>query len=296
MDYQHTIKDIIKFSGIGLHTGKIVNIKILPAEANSGITFIRADLDSNNIIKADFRNVTKTTLSTLISNGFAEVGTIEHLMSALWASNVDNAIIEIDSDEPPILDGSSSSFCTLLLDVGVRRQNILRQYINLKTTKSIVTEKFSIIAEPAEHFMVEYFIKFDHKLIDEQKYIFNGSKMSYISDIAHARTFGFLKDVEMLKANGLAMGGSLENAIILDDERILNAKGLRYEDEFVRHKILDAIGDFYLAGHINAKFTCICSGHYAHNKILHEIFNDESCFISVTKSHIVEAEKSYISA
>jgi UDP-3-O-[3-hydroxymyristoyl] N-acetylglucosamine deacetylase len=273
---QHTVKSEIALTGIGLHSGSEVMMVLRPAEVDTGINFVRADvLDKNNCIPAKYNNVVDTRLCTVIGNqDGVTVGTIEHLMAALRGCGVDNVIVELDSPEVPVMDGSSAPFVELLDEVGLFVQNKPRRAI--KVLKEVIVEddgKFAALT-PSKESAFAGEINFDHPSIGNQTYqtkLLNGN---FRHDIAQARTFGFLKDVEAMRRHGLALGGSLDNAIVLDDKGVMNANGLRFKDEFIRHKLLDAIGDLYLAGGpILGAYSADKPGHAINNALLHELFS-----------------------
>ncbi len=280
---QITINKQIKLSGIGLHSGKIVNLNILPSNENTGIIFKRIDIEDNkkNIIKADYNNVSDTTLCTLLSNSYGvSVGTIEHLMSALSAFFIDNAIIEIDAPEVPILDGSSKLFVNAIKKVGLHYQNASKSVLKILKPVEINSDKWSIKILPNDSLVIDATIDFDNKLIGKQNFLFDFEKNNYEKDLSKARTFTFLKDVKFLQTKGLALGGNLDNAIVVDEDKILNAKGLRYKNEFIRHKILDLIGDIYLSGYyIEGKIIANKMGHQSNNLLIKEIFKSSENYM-----------------
>ena len=275
---QQTLQSEIVITGIGLHTGKDVKIIIQPANNDNGIKFIRTDIEKNNIIEALWSNVTSTNLSTTISNEKGiSVSTIEHLMSALSGMHIDNANILIDNFEVPIMDGSSFPFVKSFESTGILHQEEDRKVILVK--KEIQVFKNDSFAKiiPNKQFAIDFEIDFESNLIKKQACQLQLVNGNYKSDISTARTFGFEKDVDLLRANGLALGGSLDNAVVVGENKILNEDGLRFEDEFVRHKILDSIGDLYLAGKpIYGYFYGNKSGHFLNNQLLRKIFSDKS--------------------
>ena len=280
---QKTISNIVECMGIGLHGGDEVKIIFKPAPENSGIIFRRIDDQKNLVveIKANFENVFSTTLCTSLSSvcGKYQIATVEHLMAALWGCGIDNIIIEINADEIPIMDGSSIEFVSLFENAGIIQQYVAKKYLEI--LKSIRVEEGDAYAEltPGKGFSINMEIDFAHKLISKQALHFTGSSNDFKLDLSSARTFGFIKDVEQLKKMGLAKGGSLENAVVLDEENILNKDGLRYSDEFVRHKVLDSIGDLYLAGYnIVGEFLGKKSGHKLNNLLLRKLFKDKSAW------------------
>ena len=277
---QQTIASNFTFSGIGLHSGRNVNLTIESAEVNNGIKFIRTDLKDQNIIDAIWSNVSSTNLCTTISNDVGiSVSTIEHLMSALSGMHIDNANILIDNAEVPIMDGSSFPFVELLENNGIVVQKKDRKILVIKKEVKVVNNDSYAKITPNNEFSIDFEIEFASHLINKQACQLQLINGNYKSDISSARTFGFEKDVDSLRANGLALGGSLDNAVVVGEQRILNKEGLRFDDEFVRHKILDSIGDLYLAGNpIQGYFYGNKSGHYLNNQLLRKLFSDKSNF------------------
>jgi UDP-3-O-[3-hydroxymyristoyl] N-acetylglucosamine deacetylase len=269
---QKTITNEISFSGIGLHSGKEVNVHLYPAPENYGIFFKRIDIsDKNNIIKSDYRNVTKAQLGTTLSNeDEVSVSTIEHFMAAIWGSRIDNLLIEMDGEEMPILDGSSEPFVFLLESAGITHQNAATKILTI--TKEIFFEEDGkeIRVLPSDKFSFNLEIDFGHKIIGKENISFNPKYHSFRGDLCRARTFAFEKDIEQIKKLGLGKGGSLDNAIIIGEDKILNEDGLRYKNELARHKALDFIGDIHLFGqYILGHFEVKKPGHYINNKFLH---------------------------
>lgn len=275
---QQTIKDSFTLQGIGLHSGKNVELKLEPAEIDNGIKFIRVDSKKNNIIKAIWSNVSETVLSTTISNLHGlKISTIEHLMSALSGLHIDNLNIYINAAEVPIMDGSSKPFVDMIEKIGIKQQNKKRKFLNVKKIIEVSMNNSSVKIIPNNQFSIDFEIDFPSQLVSKQSCQLQLINGNYKTDIAAARTFGFEKDVEQLRSNGLALGGSLDNAVVVGKNEILNKDGLRYTDEFVRHKILDSIGDLYLAGSpIIGYFYGNKSGHYLNNQLLRKLFSDES--------------------
>lgn len=278
---QHTLTNRVSCVGVALHTGAKVAMALNPAPANTGIVFKRTDISgADNLVPALYKNVTGTMLGTTISNASGvSVGTIEHLMAALWGCGVDNALIELDGAEVPIMDGSSEPFVFLIECAGISEQNAPRRVIEiLKKVEVTDGDKHASIA-PSSHFGVSLEIHFGNNAIASQKHEFAAADVSFKTDLSRARTFGFEHEVSKLREMGLARGGSLDNAIVVSGDKVLNEGGLRYNDEFVRHKVLDCIGDVYLAGgvlqgHISASRT----GHALNNKLLHALFNTEGAW------------------
>ena len=276
MNHQRTIQKAVTLTGIGLHSGKEARITLKPAAVNKGILFSRTDLEDTLPLEANFRNVTNTQMATTLGKGKVMVSTVEHLMAALQGFGIDNLIVEVNGAEVPIMDGSSAPFCKAILEAGIETQNVGRTFLRIKKRVEVkLAEKWAVV-EPSSNFEVHASIDWDHPAIGFQEFHYVDSKTDFM-EIASARTFGFMRDVEALKKMGLALGGSLENAVVLDHALILNPDGLRYPDEFVRHKVLDALGDFKLAGiAIQGCFKLHRAGHDLHRSILAEIFKDPS--------------------
>ncbi|MFM8341974.1 MAG: UDP-3-O-acyl-N-acetylglucosamine deacetylase [Methylomonas sp.] len=268
---QRTLKNTIRATGVGLHTGDKVYLTLHPAEPNSGICFRRVDLETPVTIAARPENVGETKLSTTLVRDGVKVSTVEHLLSALAGLGIDNAIIDVSAAEVPIMDGSAGPFVFLLQSAGVVEQDAPKHYIRIK--KAIRVEEGDKWAafEPFDGFKVTFTIDFEHPAFSEhlKTAVMDFSSTTFVKEVSRARTFGFMKDIEFLRENNLALGGSLDNAIVVDDDRVLNEDGLRYADEFVKHKILDAIGDLYLLGHsLIGEFQGFKSGHALNNKLL----------------------------
>jgi UDP-3-O-[3-hydroxymyristoyl] N-acetylglucosamine deacetylase len=275
---QRTLKSLTRAVGVGLHSGQRVEITLRPARPDTGIVFRRVDLPQPVDIPVSATAVSDTRLASTLSNGAARVLTVEHLMSACAGLGVDNLYVDITAEEVPILDGSAASFVFLLQSAGIELQNAPRRFIRLNQPVEVregqgATQKWARLT-PYHGFKLSFEIDFDHPAVDStgQRVEFDMSIDSYSRDIARARTFGFTKDVEMMRANGLALGGGLDNAIVMDDYKVLNAGGLRYDDEFVKHKILDAMGDLYILGKpLLASYSAFRSGHALNNKLLREL-------------------------
>ena len=276
MHLQHTLNVSVSCKGIGLHSGGDVSINIHPAPEDHGIVFARIDQDGEKRIKADFKNVGSTSFATTLIGKDFYVSTIEHLMSAFAGMGVDNALVEIDGDELPIMDGSSAPFALLLQSAGLKSQKKARKYIQI--LKPIVVSEGDRMAGfyPSSSFQISYSIEFPHPMIKTQR--FDAGSISsdfFFSQIAAARTFGFLSDLTMLKKNGFANGGGLDNAVVVGNYTVINKGGLRFPDEFVRHKVLDALGDIYLAGHqIIGQLVCKKSGHGLNHKLISRLFEE----------------------
>ncbi|MBN1664731.1 MAG: UDP-3-O-acyl-N-acetylglucosamine deacetylase [Deltaproteobacteria bacterium] len=274
MSLQRTIRSEIECRNIGLHSGKKINMTIKPAPADEGIVFVCKNGNGGSRIKADITNVRDTTLATTIGNNGTTVSTIEHLMSAFRGVGIDNAVVELDAAEVPIMDGSALPFVKLLNEAGTKAQGKLRKWFIVKKPVSVSQGTATVSILPSPVFQITYTIDFEHPLIGEQSYHIVFSKDIYEKHICAARTFGFLKEVEFLQAKGLALGGSLKNAIILNEDRIINKEGLRCPDEFVKHKILDAIGDLSLIGMpIIGHLVAYKSGHTLHSSLLKELLS-----------------------
>jgi UDP-3-O-[3-hydroxymyristoyl] N-acetylglucosamine deacetylase len=257
---------------------------IRPAGVDEGIVFVRGDLSGNNRIKADVHNVRDTTLATTLGLNGVTVSTVEHLMSAFSGMGVDNAVVEVDAPEVPIMDGSARPFVDLLKDVGARVQGKGKKLLVIKDKIAVSEGEGTAMLLPSADFRITYKIEFNHPAIGVQSYHMNFSDVSYEEEICAARTFGFLRDVEYLQAKGLALGGSLKNAVVLDDRRIINKDGLRFPDEFVKHKILDAIGDLSLLGiPIIGHFVAYKSGHRLNNLLLKELLIRKECWMLVNR-------------
>lgn len=270
MDYkQRTLKDEIGCTGIGLHSGEKIRINIRPAPCDTGIRFVRIDLPGHPIIEARFDNVFDTTLATSIGFDGCRVSTIEHLMAAFYGLGIDNAVVELDGPEVPIMDGSSAPFVFLVKSAGIKEQRDPKRFIVIKKTFKIDDGNRSICVYPSKELKISYMIDFQHPLLRNQEFELHFSGGDFVREISKARTFGFLKDVETLKANGFARGGSLDNAVVIDDFRIINEDGLRFKDEFVRHKVLDFIGDLSLIqAPIIGHFVVKKSGHFLNQQML----------------------------
>ncbi len=280
---QRTLRDSISCTGIGLHSGEKVKMTIKPAPPDTGIVFIRKDLPGQNIIKAHYNSVINTTLCTIVGNNGNQVSTIEHLMAAFFGFGIDNALVEIDGPEVPIMDGSAAPFIFLLKSTGIKEQNKPKEFILIKKPITVKEGNRSITVKPSKELKVSFTIDFHHPLISNQQYDFSFSGKSFIDDISRARTFGFLKDIEMLREAGLAKGGSLDNAIVIDDFRVLNEDGLRYADEFVRHKVLDFLGDIAVMGTpIIGHFIVDKSGHSLNQAMLKELSSNKKHWKKVT--------------
>jgi UDP-3-O-[3-hydroxymyristoyl] N-acetylglucosamine deacetylase len=272
MYLQRTLREEVECKSTGLHSGRKVSMKVKPADVDEGIVFTRTDIPGNHRIKADVRNVCDTTLATTIGNNGSAISTIEHLMSAFSGMGIDNATVEVNAPELPIMDGSALPFVRMLKTVGTRMQGKCKKLLVIRDRIAVEDNEGSAMLLPASEFKITYTIDFDHPAIGRQTYRMTFSDANYEKEICAARTFGFLKDVEYLQARGLALGGSLKNAVVLDDKVIINKEGLRFPNEFVKHKILDAIGDLSLLGMpIIGHFVAHKSGHRLNNRLLQEV-------------------------
>ena len=274
---QQTIASSIFARGIGLHTGSQVELNLQPASVDNGIKFIRVDKKNDNVIEALWSNVSETLLSTTISNSYGlKISTIEHLMSALSGLHIDNLNIYINAHEVPIMDGSSRPFVEMIEKVGIKKQSKKRKMLNIKKSIEVSENNSSVKIVPNNQFSIDFEIDFPSQLVSKQSCQLQLINGNYKSDISSARTFGFENDVKELRQRGLALGGSLNNAVVVGSEKILNSEGLRFKDEFVRHKILDIIGDLYLAGHpVLGFFYGKKSGHFLNNQLLLKILSDK---------------------
>jgi len=283
---QRTIKRIIQATGVGLHTGRKVTLTLRPAAANTGVIFRRTDLNPPVDFPANPKSVQDTMLCTcLVNEDNVRISTVEHINAALAGLGIDNLIIEVDAPEIPIMDGSASPFVYLLLDAGIEELNSAKKFVRI--TKPIRIEDGDKWAElsPYNGFSLDFTIDFNHPAIDasSQRYKLNFSAESFVRQISRARTFGFMRDIEYLQSKGLCLGGSFDCAIVVDDYRVLNEDGLRFDDEFVRHKMLDAIGDLFMCGHnIIGAFTAYKSGHALNNKLLQAVLAEQEAWEFVT--------------
>jgi UDP-3-O-[3-hydroxymyristoyl] N-acetylglucosamine deacetylase len=286
---QRTLQSLTKAVGVGLHSGQRVELTLRPAQPDTGIVFRRVDLPQPVDIPITATAVTDTRLASTISNGGAKVFTVEHLMSACAGLGIDNLYIDITAEEVPILDGSASSFVFLLQSAGIVEQNAPKRFIRVLKTVEVREGEGANVKwarlDPHHGYKLSFEIDFRHPAVDStgQSVVFDMDVNDYTRDIARARTFGFTRDVEMLRANGLALGGGLDNAIVMDDYKVLNSDGLRYDDEFVKHKILDAMGDLFLIGKpLLASYVAFRSGHAMNNLLLRELLSQPDAYEVVT--------------
>ncbi|MDR3478528.1 MAG: UDP-3-O-acyl-N-acetylglucosamine deacetylase [Gammaproteobacteria bacterium] len=293
---QRTLKNVIKATGITLHGGERAELTLRPAPPNTGIIFQRTDLDPVVEIKARAQNVGDTTLSTSLMKDDVRVSTVEHLLSALAGLGIDNAYIEVTAPEIPIMDGSAGPFVFLVQSAGIQEQNVPKSFIRIKRKVTVKDGDKWATFEPFEGFKVTFSIEFDHPVFKSHNKTatLDFSSTSYVKEVSRARTFGFMADFEHLRSVNLARGASLDNAVAIDDFRVLNEDGLRYEDEFVRHKILDAIGDLYLLGSsLIGAFSGHKSGHALNNKLLCKLIAEQDAWEYVTFEDIATAPISY---
>ena len=278
---QRTLKTAIRATGVGLHTGRKVFMTLRPAAENTGIVFRRVDLDPPVDIKADAFSVGETMLGTTLVQDGVKVATIEHLMAALSGLGVDNAYVDLSAPEVPIMDGSAAPFVFLLQSAGIAEQNAAKKFIRVRKTVRVEEGDKSAEIKPFPGLKINFRIEFDHPVFrrHSQMATVDFSTTAFLKEISRARTFGFARDIEMLRTRQLTLGGSMDNAIVLDEFRILNEDGLRFEDEFVKHKILDAVGDIYLLGHcLVGELTAVKSGHALNNKLLRALHADASAW------------------
>ena len=292
---QRTLKNVIRATGVGLHTGAKVYLTLRPAAPDTGIVFRRVDLEPPVDIPAKAENVGDTRLSTTLTKDGARISTVEHLLSAFAGLGIDNAYVDVSAAEVPIMDGSAGPFVFLIQSAGVEEQNVAKRFIRIKRPVEVREGDKIARFEPFSGFKVSFGIDFDHPAMSEEsrRSVIDFSSTSFVKEVSRARTFGFLRDIEMLRENGLALGGSMDNAIVVDDFRVLNEDGLRYEDEFVKHKILDAIGDLYLLGHsLIGAFSGYKSGHELNNRLLKTLITQPETWEEVT---FEDAERAPIS-
>ncbi len=297
MIWQRTLKNVIRATGVGLHTGEKVYLTLRPAAPDTGIVFRRVDLDPPVEIRACAENVGDTRLSSTLVQDGVRVSTVEHLLSAFAGLGIDNAYVDVSAPEVPVMDGSAGPFVFLLQSAGVEEQNKAKRFIRIKRKVEVVEGDKRASFEPFEGFKVTFSIDFDHPAFKERAQFatVDFSSTSFVREVSRARTFGFLRDIEMLRQKELALGGSLDNAIVVDDYRVMNEDGLRYEDEFVKHKILDAIGDLYLLGHsLIGAFSGHKSGHALNNRLLRELIRQEDAWEEITFDEPEDAPISYM--
>src|SRR5271169_6216658 len=296
---QRTLKNSIRATGVGLHTGRKVLMTLKPGDPDTGIVFRRTDLADAVDIPAHAVNVGDTELGTTLIRGEARVSTVEHLLSAFAGLGIDNAVVELSAPEVPIMDGSAGPFVFLLQSAGIEEQRRPKRFIRVKKRLRVEDGDKWAQFDPFDGFKVNFEIEFNHPIFKRrsQRASMDFSTTSFLKEVSRARTFGFMRDLETLRSRNLALGGSLDNAIVLDDFRVLNEDGLRYEDEFVKHKILDAIGDLYLLGHsLIGEFSGYKSGHALNNKLLRALIGSHSASEEVTFESLADAPISYVAA
>jgi UDP-3-O-[3-hydroxymyristoyl] N-acetylglucosamine deacetylase len=296
---QRTLKNTIRATGVGLHTGEKVLMTLGPAPVNSGIVFRRTDLEGAPEVRADGMLVRETTLGTTLMHDDVRVATVEHLMSAFAGLGIDNAVVELSATEVPIMDGSAGPFVFLMQSAGIAEQSAAKRFIRIRRPVEVHDGDKWARFEPYDGFKIDFEIEFDHPVFKRhhQRAAIDFATTSFLREISRARTFGFMHDMEFLRSMNLGRGGSLDNAIVLDEYRILNEDGLRYENEFVRHKILDAIGDLYLLGHsIIGAFSGYKSGHGLNNQLLRELVRKESAWEEVTFEDERDAPLTFVPA
>ena len=296
---QRTLKNSIRATGVGLHTGKKVLMTLRPAAPDSGVIFRRTDLAQPAEVLANAENVGDTMLGTTLGRGNTRVSTVEHLLSAFAGLGIDNAIVELSAPEVPIMDGSAGPFVFLLQSAGIEEQHAPKHFIRIKRRLRVEDGDKWAEFSPFDGFKVNFEIEFNHPIFKRraQRASMDFSSTSFLKEVSRARTFGFMRDLESLRERNLALGGSLDNAIVLDDFRVLNEDGLRYEDEFVKHKILDAIGDLYLLGHsLIGEFSGHKSGHALNNRLLRALLADSSAWEKVVFDSYADAPISYMEA
>ena len=278
---QRTLKNVIRATGVGLHTGKKVFLTLRPAAANTGIIFRRVDLDPVVEIPANPENVGETSLSSTLIKDDVRISTVEHLLSALAGFGIDNAYIDLSADEVPIMDGSAGPFVFLIQSAGIEEQSAAKKFLRIKDKVRVEDDGKWAMFEPFDGFKVGFTIEFDHPVFNDNNCHaeIDFSTTSFVKEVSRARTFGFMRDIEYLQSQNLVLGGSFDNAIVLDDYRILNEEGLRFENEFVTHKVLDAIGDLYMCGYpIIGEFRAFKSGHGLNNQLLRAVLADQEAW------------------
>jgi UDP-3-O-[3-hydroxymyristoyl] N-acetylglucosamine deacetylase len=293
---QRTLKNSIRATGVGLHTGTKIFMTLKPGAPDSGIVFRRVDLPVPADVRARAENVGDTMLGTTLINGEARVSTVEHLLSAFAGLGIDNALVEVSAPEVPIMDGSAGPFVFLLQSAGIAEQAVPKRFVRVKKSVEVRDGDKWARFDPYDGFKVNFEIEFNHPIfkLHSQKASMDFSTTTYLKEVSRARTFGFMRDLETMRAHNLALGGNLDNAIVLDETRMLNEDGLRYEDEFVKHKILDAIGDLYLLGHsLIGEFAGFKSGHGLNNRLLRTLLADPSAWEEVTFERPEQAPISY---
>ena len=294
---QRTLKNSIRATGVGLHTGTKIFMTLRPAEPDTGIVFRRVDLPGSPEVRAIAQNVGETRLGTTLVNGDTKVSTVEHLLSAFAGLGIDNVIVEVSAPEVPIMDGSAGPFVFLLQSAGIAEQSVPKRFVRVKKSIEVRDGDKWARFDPYDGFKVNFEIEFNHPVFQRhsQKSSMDFSTTTYLKEVSRARTFGFMRDLETMRAHNLALGGNLDNAIVLDESKVLNEDGLRSEDEFVKHKILDAIGDLYLLGHsLIGEFSGFKSGHGLNNLLLRSLLADPAAWEEVVFEKPEQAPISYV--
>tara|TARA_B100001175_G_scaffold16472_1_gene12560 strand:+ start:1989 stop:2906 length:918 start_codon:yes stop_codon:yes gene_type:complete len=294
---QRTLRNSIKAVGIGLHTGKNINMELVPSDINTGINFIRTDVDKDLVIPAIAENVGDTSLSTALVKNDVKISTIEHLLSAIAGLGVDNCLIKVDGPEVPIMDGSSSPFVFLIQSAGLEDQNALKKFIKVKKEVTVTRDDAYATIKPFDGFKVSFKVSFDHPVHKQlpSESIIDFSSTSFVKEVCRARTFGSMSEKELLQSKNLALGASVANAIVFGEEEIINEEGLRFNDEIVKHKMLDAIGDLYLlGGNLIGEFSGYKSGHELNNKLLRKIIADDDAYETIEFENSKNAPISYV--
>ena len=294
--FQNTINKPVIFEGIGLHSGKNSRVKLIPSEDNQGIIFKRTDLKTNNIIKADYKNVSTAMLCTTLQNSSGcKISTVEHLLAALYILGIDNLVVEVNNEEIPIMDGSSKDFIKILNTIGIKKLNAKRKYLKILKKIELEDSDRTISIEPSNlNFEVKFQLNYENNVIGKQKNTINFTNDN-LEDVYSSRTFCLFKDIEKIKKNGLAKGGSLENAVVVDEDKVMNEDGLRNEKEFVNHKILDLAGDFLLSGYrILGKVECYQGGHQLSNMFLRKVLNTKASYVEIELDNIDLTKKTSV--
>jgi UDP-3-O-[3-hydroxymyristoyl] N-acetylglucosamine deacetylase len=293
---QRTLKSIVRAVGVGVHTGEKVSMALRPAPVDTGIVFCRSDLPGNPAIPAKALNVTNTTMATVIEKDGARVSTVEHLMSAFAGLGIDNAFVDVSGEEVPIMDGSAGTFVFLIQSAGIEEQAAAKRYLRVLKRIELEDGDKKVRLEPFDGFKIGFTIEFSHPVFDAaaSEVEIDFGDVSYVRDVARARTFGFTQEVEMLRSKGLGRGGSLDNVVVIDDFRVLNAEGLRMDDEFVMHKALDAVGDLYMLGRpLIGAFYGHKSGHALNNLLVRKLLADTSAWEEVTFDKIESLPRAF---
>jgi len=295
---QRTLKNTIRATGVGLHTGNKIYLTLRPAPVDTGIVFRRVDFEDPVDVRACPKNVTDTRFSTTIEKDGVRISTVEHLMSAFAGLGIDNAVVELTEAEVPIMDGSAGPFVFLLQSAGIEEQPVPKKFLRIKKRICVEDENKWAAFEPFDGFKVSFTIDFEHPVFKNsgKAASMDFSTTSFVKEVSRARTFGFMSDLETMQKNGFARGGGFDNAIVMDDYRILNEDGLRYDDEFVKHKILDAIGDLYLLGHpLLGEFSAYRSGHHLNNRLLRALLQDQEAWELVSYDESDEVPIAFVS-